>query len=105
MSHWFRYVLIIPPNCAQLCALCECKCTWGKRLEDDRLAYFRLPTQTGEAGGKSDKTLSQLLPNGIKKSSAHQIGIAILTYMKARPSQFYTIIHYVERPGVGRDVL
>jgi len=29
MSHWFRYVLIIPPNCAQLCALCECKCTWG----------------------------------------------------------------------------
>ena len=68
-----------------------------KRLEDDRLAYFRLPTQTGEAGGKSDKTLSQLLPNGIKKSSAHQIGIAILTYMKARPSQFYTIIHYVER--------
>ena len=29
MSHWFRYVLIIPPNCAQLCALCACKCTWG----------------------------------------------------------------------------
>jgi len=23
MSHWFRYVLIMPPNYAQLCASCE----------------------------------------------------------------------------------
>ena len=52
MSHWFRYVLIIPPNCAQLCALCECKCTWGLFC-----CCTEIPRLSPKAGNSNTKKL------------------------------------------------
>ena len=69
-----------------------------KQLKTERLLMYGAEGERGySAKGKDVKTLSQLLPTGIEKSSGFQIGIAIKQFCRCRIDTYAPIYHIIER--------
>ena len=69
-----------------------------KQLKAERLVmYGAFVSDKGGSKGKDVKTLNQLLPTGIEKSSGHQIGVAIKQFCRNRMETYASIIHIIIR--------
>ena len=68
-----------------------------KQLRAERLLMYGNEDRGYSAKGKDVKTLTQLLPTGIEKSSGHQIGVAIKQFCRNRIDLYATIFHIIER--------
>ena len=67
------------------------------QLRSERLQYYGTRAYHKEGKGKDVKSLTQLLPNGVEKSSGYQLGVAAKQFCRDRIETYYPIYHIIER--------